>query len=99
MKRLIRLFCTVAVGCASLWGQATPAINSSPSREFGHAKLVTNLANLTASPNLIEGKELFAPIALAFDLTSNPPILYVADAFNNRVLAWRNPSALQLANQ
>jgi uncharacterized protein (TIGR03437 family) len=35
---------------------------------------------------------------LAFD-TSSTPILYVADLFNNRILAWKNPSALTLANQ
>jgi hypothetical protein len=32
---------------------------------------------------------------LAFDTSVSPPILYVADTGNNRVLAWRNPANLQ----
>lgn len=45
----------------------------------------------TASPNWVEGRELTTPQAIAVDTSTTPPILYVADTGNNRVLAWRNP--------
>jgi uncharacterized protein (TIGR03437 family) len=49
--------------------------------------------NLNA-PNLIEGKELWlvssgtGRAGIAVDSTSNPPRLYIADTFNNRVLGF-----------
>jgi len=55
----------------------------------GHARQ-TPVA--TISPNYLEGRELFAPQGIAADNSSNPPILYVADTANNRILAWRNPT-------
>jgi len=49
---------------------------------------------LTAiAPNLVEGREFNNPQALALDASVTPPILYVADFGNNRVLAWKNASA------
>jgi len=46
---------------------------------------------LTATaPNLVEGREFNNPQAVAIDASANPPILYVADFGNNRVLAWPN---------
>ncbi len=50
------------------------------------------------APNLIEGRELFlwdpvlSPYAgnVALDTTSNPPRLYIADTFNNRILGFRD---------
>jgi uncharacterized protein (TIGR03437 family) len=48
----------------------------------------TTVKGLT--PNLVEGRELFTPQAVALDTTTNPPGLYIADTGNNRVLGWRN---------
>jgi len=46
---------------------------------------------LTAiAPNLVEGRELNNPQAIALDTSVTPPILYVADFGNNRVLAWKS---------
>ncbi len=42
------------------------------------------------APNLVEGREFNLPQAIAIDTSSSPPILYVADQGNNRVLAWKN---------
>jgi uncharacterized protein (TIGR03437 family) len=42
------------------------------------------------APNLVEGRELFLPQAITVDTSVTPPILYVADTFNSRVLAWKN---------
>ena len=47
-------------------------------------------------PNLVQGRELNQPQAVALDLSVNPPHLYVADTFNNRVLCWNVPT--QFAN-
>ncbi|MBM3811896.1 MAG: hypothetical protein FJW20_09700 [Acidimicrobiia bacterium] len=59
-------------------------LNPSASRVIGHPQL--RLA--TASPNLVEGTELFNPQGVAVDATGG--FVYVADTSNNRVLAWRN---------
>jgi uncharacterized protein (TIGR03437 family) len=41
----------------------------------------------------VEGREFNGPQALALDISNSPPILYVADTGNNRVLAWKNATA------
>src|SRR5205823_7625285 len=52
-----------------------------------------DLMNLSA-PNLVEGREFAfsgsgsVDAGLAVDLTSNPPHLYVADTYNNRILGF-----------
>ena len=58
-----------------------------------------NLANVPtqASPNLVEGRELDAPGHIAFDTSGSPPILYIADIGNNRVLAYKNPAGVSPA--
>ena len=64
-------------------------INPVPSREFGQPALLPLLNSV--APNLVEGRELNGPAAMAFDTKAAPPILYVADLFNNRVLGFQNP--------
>lgn len=44
----------------------------------------------SSSPNLVEGRELWEPQGVALDASLDPPAVYVADARNNRVLAWRD---------
>ena len=66
-------------------------LNNLPSREFGQPNLVFPLTS--ASPNLVEGRELNNPTGIAFDFSATPPIVYVADSYNNRVLAWKNSAA------
>src|SRR5712692_1742518 len=73
----------------------SPTLNELPSREFGQLRLqATGASTTSAAPNLVEGRELYGPQGLAFDRSVSPPILYVADTFNNRVLAWLNPAGL-----
>lgn len=75
----------VAVGAAS----AQVALNSAPTRVVGHPQL-----RLVAdTPNLADARSLNFPAGVAVDQSATPPILYVADTGNNRVLAWRNASA------
>ena len=92
----LRLF-TVGF-CAVAWlasGQPTCfsgslCFNTNPTRAFGNARLTP----LTSSaPNLVEGREFAQPQAVALDTTTSPPIVYVADNGNNRVLAWKNSAS------
>ena len=80
----LSVVCLALVNAAAGFSQIT--LNTSPSREVGQAKLVPTSAN----PNLVEGRELWSPQGLALDKSVTPPILYVSDTFNNRVLAWKN---------
>ena len=55
----------------------------------------TSLTLRSTEPNLVEGRELNGPQGVAIDTSASPPIVYVSDTFNNRVLAWRDASAFQ----
>jgi len=48
-----------------------------------------------ATENLVDGSSLNSPQGVAFDTSVNPNRLYVADTFNNRVLAWADASAFE----
>ncbi|MGH9558403.1 MAG: hypothetical protein ACRD30_04120 [Bryobacteraceae bacterium] len=91
-------YLSVATALVCAQAPVSPTINSLPSREFGQPALLQTLNS--AAPNLVEGRELdlfsasFAGGAMAVDNSTSPPILYVADTFNNRVLAWKNPAGL-----
>src|SRR5579864_6047739 len=64
-------------------------LNRLPSRALGWPKLTVSNFN----PNLVEGRELNQPQSVALDNSVNPPVLYVSDLANNRVLAWKNASS------
>jgi uncharacterized protein (TIGR03437 family) len=77
------------------FGQAvSPTINDFPSQQFGQSPNTPafNQPIDSVAPNLVEGRELSSPYAMAFDFSVTPPILYVADTLNNRVLAFKNPN-------
>ena len=67
---------------SSLFSQVQ--LNPAPTREVGQANLSES------SLNLVEGREFNGPQGVALDMNVNPPILYVADTGNNRVLGFRN---------
>jgi len=46
-------------------------------------------------PNVVEGRELNAPQGVALDTSVNPPIVYIADTGNNRVLAFQYNTQLK----
>ncbi|HTC35035.1 MAG TPA: hypothetical protein VK724_16790 [Bryobacteraceae bacterium] len=73
--------------------EAQTIFNPAPSRIVGQAVLQQQGVLTAIAPNLVEGREFDNPQAIALDTTANPPILYVADFGNNRVLAWKNASA------
>jgi uncharacterized protein (TIGR03437 family) len=64
-------------------------LNTVPIRVIGHPK-PEGLTVASSNPNLVEGRELFGPSGLAIDTSASPPILYVSDTGNNRVLAWKS---------
>ena len=84
---LIMILSAAGTGLA----QQSVTLNSTPSRAVGQPQLFP-LSNLPShsNPNLVEGRELYSPYGIAFDTSASPPIIYVADAGNNRVLAWKN---------
>ncbi|MDP9053826.1 MAG: hypothetical protein M3N93_05930 [Acidobacteriota bacterium] len=73
-----------------------PQSGSLPNATFGPASRVLGQDLLTLNaPNLVEGKEFdfgtqSFDAGLAVDLTSNPPHLYVADTYNNRILGFND---------
>ncbi len=64
-------------------------LNGSPSRQIGQPLLIPK----TSNPNLVEGRELWRPNGIALDPSTSPPMVYVADTLNNRVLAWKNATS------
>ena len=72
--------------------EAQTIFNPAPSRIVGQAVLQQQGVLTAIAPNLVEGREFNNPQSLALDTSVTPPILYVADFGNNRVLAWKNAS-------
>jgi uncharacterized protein (TIGR03437 family) len=62
---------------------------SPPPKSCGSPQLVPKSGN----PNLVEGRELYSPQGIAVDNSTSPPMVYVADTGNNRVLAWKNAAS------
>jgi len=89
-----KYFLYLALTAAIAFGQQaqSPTYNPLPSREIGQPALLPSLNSI--APNLVEGRELNSPFAMAFDNSVSPPILYIADTYNHRVLAWKNPANL-----
>lgn len=80
---------SIAVSFCAL-GQS-PTYNTAPSRAFGQPQLTPVRSG---SPNLVEGREFYSPQSLAFDTSSNPPAVFVADYINNRILGWKNATGI-----
>jgi uncharacterized protein (TIGR03437 family) len=93
--RLLQSITVCAAVVAALDGQTptSTVFNPAPSRIFGQAVLQQQGVLTATAPNLVEGREFNGPQALALDISNSPPILYVADTGNNRVLAWKNATA------
>jgi sugar lactone lactonase YvrE len=82
--------------CAGIPAFGQPGVNQQlnnlPSRVLGHPN-PEQLNVVTAAPNLVNGVEMWRPEGIALDTSANPPIVYVADTLNNRVLAWKNATS------
>jgi uncharacterized protein (TIGR03437 family) len=75
-------------------------LDPSPARVAGHMSttpaeqlVVTNI-----NPNFSVNGGLYSPQGVAVDTSGSTPILYVADTFNNRILAWKNATSATLTN-
>ncbi len=80
------LFLTL-LGATAGYSQIT--LNTVPARAIGQSILIPESGN----PNLVEGRELYSPQGIAVDNSTSPPMVYVADTGNNRVLAWKNAAS------
>src|SRR3954463_7857628 len=76
----------VAFGLLTLPTSGQVILNNNPSRAVGQPRLILS----STSPNLVEGRELYNPQAVAVDTSSNA--VYVSDFGNNRILGWKNAS-------
>jgi uncharacterized protein (TIGR03437 family) len=76
-----------------------PDLSSGPPLTTGNAyearRVLGQIAFDYRSPNLVEGREMNHPQHMVVDTTANPPILYIADTLNNRVLAYRDVRKLR----
>ncbi|SPF46449.1 conserved exported hypothetical protein [Candidatus Sulfopaludibacter sp. SbA4] len=90
MKQVRLSAFAAALWAARCFAQAPVPINPTPSRIVGHPKSEQNGQLASYNPNLVEGRELWSPQGVALDTSVTPPILYVSDGNNNRVLAWKN---------
>lgn len=76
-----------AVQPGIIWAQSE--LNRVPSRVVGQPSVTVRSTN----PNVVDGRSLYAPFAVAVDTTSNPAAVFVSDTRNNRVLGWRDAAA------
>jgi len=94
MKNLLSIFCGLTIAFTAQMGPAQTIqptqFNFVPSRIVGQPILQQQGAITAIAENLVEGREFNNPQAIAIDTSASPPILYVADFANNRVLAWKN---------
>jgi uncharacterized protein (TIGR03437 family) len=97
--RLLYTYCLLAL-LLSTAASAQIVLDPNPARILGHRPvtpaeqlLVTNV-----NPNLGVSGGMFEPTGVAVDTTGSAPILYVADTFNNRILAWKNATSSTLTN-
>jgi uncharacterized protein (TIGR03437 family) len=79
----------LALVSALLPAQIPVQFNANPARVVGQLRVQQNLI----APNLIEGREFNSPFGIAVDTSASPPVLYVSDTGNNRVMIWRNAAA------
>lgn len=83
-QKCLAIVCVTFASAAGAYAQIT--LNSVASKAIGQPQLIPK----TASPNLVEGRELNSPQGIALDTSVSPPVLYVSDTFNNRVMVWKN---------
>jgi uncharacterized protein (TIGR03437 family) len=90
MKHIQSIVFSTAIFAATPFLAAQTVFNSSPSRIVGQAVLQRTGLLTASAVNLVEGREFNLPQGVAVDTSASPPILYVVDFGNNRVLAWKN---------
>jgi uncharacterized protein (TIGR03437 family) len=80
----------------TLYGQA---LFVKPVKVLGDPNFIGTAANPlvydSIGPNWVEGRELNSPQGIALDNSVSPPIVYIADTANNRVLAFQYATQLK----
>lgn len=86
------------IGVAFATLLAGQALFQKPVKVLGDPDFIGTAASpgavATVGPNWVEGKELNSPAGVALDNSVTPPILYIADSGNNRVLGYRYSTQL-----
>lgn len=86
----------IVFSCSSLL--LAQALFPKPVKVIGDPNFIGTAANPTAfdtvGPNYLEGRELNSPGGIALDTSVSPPILYIADSGNHRVLGYRYATQL-----
>lgn len=83
------------LGFALLFTETLPgqALFVKPVKVFGDPNFIGTASNPLAfdsyGPNVVEGREVSQPLGIALDNSVSPPIVYIADSSNNRVLAFQ----------
>lgn len=69
-------------------------MNPVPVKVLGQLPQPQSLSDVVSPPsltgNLLEGRELYSPQAVAVDNSRTPSAIYVCDTNNNRVLGWKD---------
>jgi uncharacterized protein (TIGR03437 family) len=77
---------------------AGQALFDKPVKALGDPNFIGTSANPllydSTGPNWIEGREMSDPAGIALDTSVSPPIVYIADTGNNRVLAFQYATQL-----
>ena len=86
----------IVFSCSSLL--LAQALFPKPVKVLGDPNFIGTAANPTAfdtiGPNWVEGRELSSPGGIALDTSVSPPMLYIADSGNHRVLGFRYATQL-----
>ena len=85
--RLALTLCAISVPAVSIQAQQNLVLG----RVLGQNSLTSIYTS--AAPNIVEGREMTSPQGVALDTSVSPPIVYVSDTGNNRVLAWHDASS------
>jgi uncharacterized protein (TIGR03437 family) len=77
---------------------AGQALFDKPVKVLGDPNFIGTAANPllydSTGPNWVEGREMNDPLGVALDTSVSPPIVYIADTGNNRVLAFQYATQL-----
>lgn len=95
-NRILLPFTFLLFCCA--WDVAGQALFDKPVKVLGDPNFIGTAANPllfdSTGPNWVEGREMFGPRGIALDNSVSPPIVYIADTQNNRVLAYQYATQL-----
>jgi uncharacterized protein (TIGR03437 family) len=99
MRSLYNIYLFLALTFAAVAG-AQIVLDPNPARVAGHIPTTPaeQLAVTNINPNFGVNGGLYSPEGVAVDTSTSPPILYVADTGNNRILAWKSATSTTLTN-